>query len=76
VEAEETLLEQRLRDGAVREVRARLEPSLGEASGRGPTRAAAARAPVEPARATPAPAEEPASGPGRGPAALVIYGDY
>jgi transposase InsO family protein len=76
VEAEETLLEQRLRDGAVREVRARLEPSLGEAPGSGPTRTAGARVPVEPARATLAPGEGPAPGPGPGPAALVIYGDY
>ncbi len=69
VEAEEALLEQRLRDAAVREVLARLQPNAGATSG-------------ETSAVFPGESVAPVSGRGhetdrgRGAASLAIYGDY
>lgn len=76
VEAEEVLLEQRLRDGARREGVCRPERGAAEASDHGSALKPSPTTLGAPRRVPPAPGEQHGASRDRGEAALVIYGDY
>ena len=76
LEAEEILLEQRLRDGAVREALAPLDPSGGATSPNGDTSPGAETVGTGGGSAAPPPRPRPETDQSGGKDALVIYGDY